>query len=248
SNIAALPNLKVLSLVSMGLGGPLPANIGDLHYLEILNISSNAFNGSIPLQISSLKSLQTLILDHNSFTGQIPEWISSLPELSVLSLRNNSFIGSIPTTLSAMGSLRTLVLSQNNLSGQLDGIKNLNNLQVVQLEDNSFGPQFPPALPHKLVSLVLRNNRFHSAVESGAFNSCFQLQNLDISMNDLVGVLPTSLLTLPSLTHLNIGGNKFTGKLLNNMSCTQLRLVNLTNNRLTGNLPDCLRNKSKVVL
>ncbi|KAL0429484.1 UNVERIFIED_CONTAM: putative inactive leucine-rich repeat receptor-like protein kinase [Sesamum radiatum] len=174
SNIAALPYLKVLSLVSIGLKGPLPSGIGELSSLEILNISSNSFNG-----------------------------------LSVLSLKNNSFSGSLPDALSTMTALRALVLSGNNLSGQVPGLHNLTNLQVLDLENNNLGPQFP-SLPTKLVSLVLRKNKFHSAV-SDELSSCYQLKKLDISLNELVGLFSPSLLSLPSLTYLDIGGNKFTG-------------------------------------
>ncbi|KAI3445244.1 hypothetical protein Pfo_001909 [Paulownia fortunei] len=244
SNIAGLPNLKVLSLVSLGLKGPLPSRVGDLSSLEILNMSSNSFDGSIPREISSMRNLQTLILDHNSFIGQVPDWLGSLPALSVLSLKNNSFSGPFPSALSTMITLRTLVLSANNLSGQVPGLHSLTNLQDLDLENNNLGPQFP-SLPTKLVSLVLRKNKFHSAV-SDELSSCYQLQKLDISLNELVGLFPPSLLSLPSLTYLDIGGNKFTGKLLQNMSCNaQLTFVNFSENRLTGDLPDCLQSNSK---
>ncbi|KAL0464218.1 UNVERIFIED_CONTAM: putative inactive leucine-rich repeat receptor-like protein kinase [Sesamum latifolium] len=249
SNIAALPYLKVLSLVSIGLKGPLPSGIGELSSLEILNISSNSFNGSIPREISSMRNLQTLILDHNNFTGEVPDWLSSLPGLSVLSLKNNSFSGSLPDALSTMTALRALVLSGNNLSGQVPGLHNLTNLQVLDLENNNLGPQFP-SLPTKLVSLVFRKNKFHSAV-SDELSSCYQLKKLDISLNELVGLFSPSLLSLPSLTYLDIGGNKFTAKLSENISCNaELAFVNLSENRLTGELPDCLQSSSgsRVVL
>ncbi|KAK6119148.1 hypothetical protein DH2020_047124 [Rehmannia glutinosa] len=245
TNIASLPSLKVLSLVSLGLKGPLPSQIGDLTSLEILNITSNSFNGSIPREISFMRNLQTLILDHNGFTGHVPD---SLPALSVLSLRNNSFNGSFPKSLSRMVTLRTLVLSGNNLSGQVPKLHRLTNLQVLDLENNNLGPRFP-ILPKKLVSLVLRKNKFHSVV-SNELRSCYQLKRLDISLNELVGIFPPSIISLPSLTYLDISGNKFTGKLLQNMSCNgQLEFVNFSENRLTGELPDCLEiTKGRVVL
>ncbi|KAG8391050.1 hypothetical protein BUALT_Bualt01G0147600 [Buddleja alternifolia] len=247
SNLATLTSLKVVSLVSLGLKGPLPSYIANLSSLEILNISSNSFQGSIPIEISTLRNLQTLILDHNSFSGEIPDWLSSLPALSVLSVKNNSFSGSLPNALSTMFTLRTLILSRNNLSGQVPPLDNLTNLQVLDLEDNNLGPHFP-TLPTKLVSLVLKKNKFHSTI-SDKLSSCYQLQNLGISINELVGIFPPSLFSLPSLIYLDIGGNKFSGKLLKNMSCNaELKFVNISENRLTGDLPDCLNSNSKIVL
>lgn len=246
SILLGLPNLKVLSLVSLGLRGPLPAVIGNLSSLEILNVSSNYFDGTIPKEISNLKNLQTLILDHNMFSGWVPEWVGSLSDLSVLSLRNNSLSGSLPSSLSGLKAVRALVLSSNLLSGEVPSLQNLTNLQVVDLEDNKFGPHLP-SLPIKLVSLVLRRNNF-SVIDSHKFMSCYLLQKLDVSWNSFIGPFSLSLLSLPSLNYLDISGNKFTGKLLKNTSCNGgLRYVNLSSNRLTGELPSCLRRRIIVV-
>nr|GMC82959.1 probable inactive leucine-rich repeat receptor-like protein kinase At3g03770 [Ipomoea batatas] len=240
SNLASLPNLKVLSLVSLGLRGPLPPSIGLLSSLEIVNISSNSFNGSLPVEISSLKSLQTLVLDNNRFSGQVPDWLASLPALTVLSLKNNSFTGLLPSSLTSLELLRNLVVSGNNLSGDLPNFHNLSNLQVLDLEGNGFGPNFP-SLPTKLVALMLGKNKFGFGVPDEV-ESCYLLTKMDISHNEFVGPLPPSLLSMPSIDYLDISGNKFTGKLFKNMSCnSQLSYVDFSSNRFTGELPDCLQ-------
>ncbi|CAH9111698.1 unnamed protein product [Cuscuta epithymum] len=239
SNLQGLPDLKVLSLVSLGLTGPLPSSIGLLSSLEILNISSNCFSGSLPVEMSSLKSLRTLVLDNNRFAGQVPEWLASLPALTLLSLRNNSFTGSLPNSLATLEPLRTLVASANNLSGNLPDFHKLRNLQVVDLEGNGFGPNFP-SLPTKLVSLVLRKNRFGFGIPDGVVK-CYLLKKMDVSLNEFAGPFPPSLLTMPSIDYLDVSGNKLTGKLFKNMSCNpELWYVGLSSNRLTGELPECL--------
>ncbi|XP_049378061.1 probable inactive leucine-rich repeat receptor-like protein kinase At3g03770 [Solanum stenotomum] len=249
SNLALLPNLKVLSLVSLGLRGTLPKKIGFLSSLEIINISSNFFYGEIPGEISYLKSLQTLILDDNKFTGQVPEGVGLLHSLSVLSFKNNSFSGSLPNSLSNLQTLRILSISGNNFSGVVPNLHNLSNLQVLDLESNNLGPNFPN-IPTKLVSLVLRKNKFSLGVPK-ELSSCYQLKKLDISSNELVGPFSPTVLSLPSLSYLDISGNKLTGKLLKNVTCSQdLSFVNLSSNYLTGELPDCLKpsSSSKIVL
>lgn len=244
--LVRLPSLKVLSLVSLGLWGPLPAKIGRLSSLEILNISSNFFYGTIPGEVSTLKNLQTLILDYNMFSGRVPDWLSEFPVLAVLSLRNNSFTGSLPNSLGALENLRVLALSRNRLSGEVPDLSSLINLQVLDLEDNYFGPHFP-SLGSKVVTLVLRNNRFNSRIPSEV-SLCIQLQRLDISFNRFVGPFSQSLLSLPSLNYLNIAGNRFTGLLFQNTSCNEgLRFVDLSSNLLTGSLPTCLESDSKTV-
>ncbi|KAK8517070.1 hypothetical protein V6N13_092348 [Hibiscus sabdariffa] len=244
SSISSLPNLKVLSLVSVGLWGPLPATIGKLPALEILDLRSNYINGFIPLELSYLNNLQTLVLDHNKFTGQIPDWISSFNDLAVLSLRNNSLFGSLPSSISSLESLRVLAMADNHLNGEVPNLRNLTNLQVLDLKNNHFGPNFPVLNP-RVITVEIRNNSFQSSVPNEELSSYFQLQKLDISINTFIGPFSPSLFALPSIDYIDISGNKLTGKLLHNTSCNaHLVFVNLSSNLLTGDLPECLQRRN----
>ncbi|XP_019449360.1 PREDICTED: probable inactive leucine-rich repeat receptor-like protein kinase At3g03770 isoform X1 [Lupinus angustifolius] len=244
--LGSLSSLKVLSLVSLGLWGPLPGSIAQLSSLEILNISSNYFSGIIPAQLSYLRNLQSMVLDDNNFNGQIPSWVGSLQGLAVLSMKNNFLSGNVPTSVNGLQTLRVLDLSSNQLLG-VPNLHNLANLQVLQLANNTFGPHFP-SLPTKLVSIVLRNNSFRLGIPSN-LSSFYQLQKLDLSLNGFVGPFLPSLLSLPSINYLDISSNKLTGMLFNNLSCNDdLHFVNLSSNLLKGELPTCLKPKTKVVL
>ncbi|RDX61075.1 putative inactive leucine-rich repeat receptor-like protein kinase, partial [Mucuna pruriens] len=243
TTLARLPSLKVLTLVSLGIWGPFPGKIAHLSSLEIVNVSSNFLYGSIPLQFSLLSHLQTLILDNNMFSGHLPEWLDSFPALTVLSLRNNLFNGSLPDSLSSLENIRILSLSHNHFYGPVPDLRQLTNLQVLELDDNNFGPRFPQ-LGDKLVTLVLRNNKFRSSIPDEV-SSYSQLERLDISANTFVGPFQLALLSLPSITYLNISGNKLTGMLFENLSCNPgLEAVDLSSNLLTGSLPKCLMSNS----
>lgn len=247
STLGTLSSLKVLSLVSLGLWGPLPESISQLSSLEILNISSNHFSGAIPFQLSKLKNLQSLVLDDNNLNDEIPQWFGSFQGLAVLSMKKNWFSGSIPSSVNSLVTLRVLDLSNNQLSGELPNLHNLANLQVLHLENNTLGPHFP-SLPNKLVSLVLRNNSLRLGVPPN-ISSFYQLQKLDLSLNGFVGVFPPSLLSLPSINYLDVSSNKLTGMLFKNFSCNDdLHFVDLSSNLLKGELPSCLRPKTRVVL
>lgn len=243
TTLVRLSSLKVLSLVSLGLWGPIPAKISRLSSLEILNMSSNFLHGTIPEEVSSLKNLQTLILDYNTLSGRIPDSMSTLSALTVLSLKNNSLSGSLPISLGTLENLRVLSLSRNHLYGEVPDLSSLTNLQVLDLEDNYFGTQFP-SLGRKIVTLVLRKNRFSSGIPFEV-SSYFQLQWLDISFNRFVGPFSPSLLSLPSINYLDIAGNRFTGMLFQNTTCNErLEFVDLSSNLLTGSLPTCLLSNS----
>ncbi|CAL1374035.1 unnamed protein product [Linum trigynum] len=241
-SLAGISTLKVLSMVSLGLWGPLPPTIGQLSSLEILNLSSNSLSGVLPMELSSLKNLQTLILDHNYFTGAVPGWLTSLTALAVLSLDNNSFGGFLPDTMASLQNLRILSLPNNRLSGGVPDLHNLTNLQVLDLGGNSLGPQFPN-ISNRLVCLVLRNNSFHSGIPAEFLASSNQLQKLDISFNGFEGPISAPLLlSLPSISYRDVSNNKLTGMLSQNMSCNgQLSYVDLSSNRLSGELPACLK-------
>ncbi|MED6215994.1 hypothetical protein PIB30_003642 [Stylosanthes scabra] len=241
--LTRLPSLKVLTLASLGVWGPLPDKISRLQSLEIVNVSFNFLYGALPREVSSLSNLQTLILDNNLFSGRLPNWLDSLSTLRVLSLKNNLFNGSLPNSLGNLENLRILSLSHNHFFGLVPDLSRLTNLQVLELDDNAFGPQFP-RLGNKLVTLVLRNNSFRSGIPAG-LSSYFQLERLDISSNTFVGPFQPALLSLPSITYLNISGNRLTGKLFENLSCnSELDVVDLSSNLLTGILPKCLISNS----
>ncbi|KAL6560153.1 hypothetical protein OROHE_006391 [Orobanche hederae] len=244
TELIQLPSLKVLTLVSLGLWGPLPGNLTRLSSLEILNLTSNYLHGEIPPTISSMENLQTLILERNNFTGVLPNGVGSLSSLSVLNLRNNSFYGILPESLENLKNLRVLVLSGNEFSGEVPDFSGLTNLQVLDLESNALGPRFP-ITSHKIESIVLGNNKFTFGIPEEV-RSYYQLKTLDISSNRFVGPFPVSLLSLPSVVYIGIAGNKFTGMLSENLPCNDnLYFVNLTDNLLTGKLPGCLISNSR---
>lgn len=244
TTLVKLPDIKVLTLVSLGLWGQLPGKIARLSSLEILNMTSNLLYGAIPQELSSLSCLQSLVLDQNMLSGQLQNWIGTFPLLTVLGLKKNLFNGSLPDSVSRLENLRVLALSHNHFFGEVPDFSRLTNLQVLDLEDNAFGPQFP-LLGNKLISLVLSKNRFRSSIPDD-MSLYYQLQRLDLSFNRFVGPFPQSLLSLPSITYISIADNKFTGMLSENASCNdELQFVDLSSNLLTGKLPSCLLSDRK---
>ncbi|CAL4944805.1 unnamed protein product [Urochloa decumbens] len=246
TTLSRLPDLKVLTLSSIGLWGPLPGKLGRLASLEIVNVSGNYLYGDIPKGMSRLASLQTLVLDDNLLGGELPAWIgaAALPSLSVLSLRNNTFRGAVPESLGAMPSLRSLVLASNNLSGNLPDMSRAANLQVLDVSGNSLGPAFP-RLGRKVVAVVLSRNRFGGGLPA-ALASSYLLERLDVSWNRFVGPFTPALLSLPSIRYLSIAGNRFTGTLSGREPCgDNLRFVDLSLNLLMGSVPTCLRSPER---
>ncbi|XP_048226394.1 probable LRR receptor-like serine/threonine-protein kinase At1g14390 [Ricinus communis] len=189
--LTKLSNLKVLSLVSLGLWGPFPAKINRLWSLEVLNVSSNFIYGAIPQQVVSLKNLSSLVLSDNLLKGPVPD-LKSLALLQELDLGGNNLGPNFP---SISKSVVTVILGNNSLRSIIPSeIKNFNQLQQLDISSNKLiGP-----VPSSLFSLPsiqfldLAQNQLSGALPSNI--SCnFKLKFVDISNNLLIGKLPSCI-------------------------------------------------------
>ncbi|XP_073065059.1 probable inactive leucine-rich repeat receptor-like protein kinase At3g03770 [Primulina eburnea] len=245
TTLTRLSSLRVLSLVSLGIWGPLPDKIHRLSLLEGLDLSSNFLYGSIPSEISRLVKLQTLTLDGNFFNDTVPEWLDSLKNLSILSLKKNRLRGHIPSALSTMATLTEVVMSHNFLSGKLPYLGDLVSLRLIDLRDNNLDSELSP-LPKELANVFLSNNSFSGSIPD-QFGQLKQLQHLDLSDNYISGTPPSVLFSLPNISYLNLSSNILSGSLDENIRCGDtLSLVDLSGNRFIGQLPSCLDSAADV--
>ncbi|KAA8533007.1 hypothetical protein F0562_032876 [Nyssa sinensis] len=188
TTLTKLSNLKVLSLVSLGIWGPLPAKIKRFWSLEVLNISSNFIFGEIPLQISTFKNLKSLVLADNLFNGSVPD-LRTLQVLEELDLGNNHLGPKFP---SLGNNVTRIILRKNSLRSDIPSdLMNFDQLQKLDVSSNNLlGP-----IPSSLFSLPsiqylnLAENQFTGALRANT--SCnWKLKFVDISNNLLIGNLP----------------------------------------------------------
>ncbi|CAN6878760.1 unnamed protein product [Brassica oleracea] len=195
--LTKLSNLKTLSLVSLGISGPLPPKITRFSSsLQSLNLSSNFISGKIPKEISSLKSLRSLVLANNEFNGRVPD-LRGLSNLQELNLDGNKLGPDVVTSLAS--NLITVSLKNNSFGSNLpEQIKKLNKLQSLDLSSNKFVgsiPRFLFSLP-SLQNLTLAQNLFSGSLPNSSLCSS-KLRLLDVSRNLLTGKLPSCLSSKP---------------------------------------------------
>ncbi|XP_061990582.1 probable LRR receptor-like serine/threonine-protein kinase At1g14390 [Rosa rugosa] len=191
TTVTKLSNLKVLSLVSLGLWGPLPAKINRFWSLEQLNISSNFISGSVPPSLASMKNLRSINLADNLFSGSVPD-LKGLALLEEINLGNNHIGPAFP---SLGNSLVSLILRNNSVRSQVPKmLTSFDQLQQLDLSYNKFVgpmPSFLFSLP-SLQYLNLAQNQLSGALSLNTTCSA-KLQVVDVSQNLLIGKLPSCI-------------------------------------------------------
>ncbi|RZB46877.1 putative inactive leucine-rich repeat receptor-like protein kinase isoform C [Glycine soja] len=241
TTLTRLTSLRVLSLVSLGIWGPLPDKIHRFSSLQVLDLSSNFIFGAIPQKLSTMVKLHALTLDDNYFNTTMPDWFDSLSNLNILSVKSNGLKGSFPSSLCKIKTLEVISLSHNELSGELPDLGSLTGLHVLDLRENHLESELP-LFPKSVVTVLLSNNSFSGDIPK-QFGELDQLQHLDLSSNHLSKTPPSTLFSSPKISYLNLANNVLSGALQDKLSCGgKLGFVDISSNKLSGGLPSCLAN------
>nr|KYP50038.1 putative LRR receptor-like serine/threonine-protein kinase At1g14390 family [Cajanus cajan] len=243
TTLTRLTSIRVLSLVSLGIWGPLPEKIHRFSLLEVLDLSCNFLFGAIPPKMSTMVKLQALTLDDNYFNTTMPDWFDSLSNLNILSVKSNGLKGSFPSSLCKIETLEVVSLSHNELSGELPGLSSLAGLHLLDIRENQLESELP-LLPKSVITVLLSNNSFSGEIPK-QFGELDQLQHLDLSSNHLSETPPSTLFSLPKISYLNLASNVLSGTLPGKLNCgSKLGFVDISGNKLSGGLPSCLANTS----
>ncbi|XP_071688867.1 receptor-like protein 7 [Rutidosis leptorrhynchoides] len=235
-----LPNNKIEGLI--------PAWIFDnsQETMYFVDLSNNKLIGEIPPSICQAKSLINLYLDSNSLTGTLPTCLGNFSKsLGYIDLSNNIFIGGIPPSIFQAQYLRYLILGSNSLTGTLSAsLGNLSNtLMSLNLKQNKFHGTIPNTFTRKcfLKNIDLSENRFMGPLPKSLAN-CPLLEVLIVGDNSFVGVFPYWLGTLTELQVLILRSNRFSDSIQDQYTFRsdfpQLRILDLSNNAFSGQLPD----------
>ncbi|EYU26470.1 hypothetical protein ABFS82_02G074100 [Erythranthe guttata] len=263
-----LTSLDTLFLHMNRLSGPIPKELGNLTNLVNLDLSVNALTEEIPYEFVNLKQIKLLKLFMNRLHGSIPDFISDYSELETLGLWMNNFTGTIPRNLGANQKIQDLDLSSNKLTGTIpkhlcaskqlrililrinflfgsipDDLGECSSLVRVRLGQNYFDGGIPGGLIYlpEINFLELHNNMLSGILSENRKSSSSnqtKLSQINLSNNQLSGLLPSSLSTFSSLQILYLNGNRFSGQIPPSIGeLHQVVKLDLRGNALTGKIP-----------
>ncbi|KAJ0082326.1 hypothetical protein Patl1_09775 [Pistacia atlantica] len=243
-----MKNLVAISFTSNFLEGIIPLSLGQLPSLENLFLGINLLTGGIPAELGNLSKLEYLSLKENLLVGTLTPALGNLTNLLGLSVASNNLTGILPEEYA---NLTRFTVAGNNLSGPIpEYITKWNQLQYLDLVGNKFENQNPPlgifnmsGLQYLYVSDV---NITGSSFKMPEMTHLTNIEELIIRNCFITGVIPTNIGSCSNLTYLDLSFNNLTGVIPKSMENLKLKKLILTNNMLNGTVNDSWIKKMKL--
>ncbi|KAL5549770.1 hypothetical protein UlMin_005001 [Ulmus minor] len=221
-----------IDLSSNKLEGTIPASIGHHTSLAWFVVNNNSLSGELPLALKNCTRLISMDLGENKLSGTIPTWIGeNYLGLEILRLRQNTFNGSIPLSLCRLSRLRILDIGNNYLVGRIP-------LCFGDLTGMIKSPLMGYDMiskKEKVVEVVKGQNLEYTTFVLSL------VVNMDLSGNNLVGLIPDELTTLVGLVGLNLSQNHLSGTIPRNIgNIKSLQSLDLSDNQLSGTIPSSM--------
>lgn len=257
SELDRLSNLETLWLFQNEFTGDVPAELGDLAKLEDLSIGTNPLTGRIPPALGRLPALENLNLGRTNLSGPIPPELGRLRSLTYLGLCSSNLSGPLPPELGDIRTLERLSLCHNTqLSGLLPrSLMNLEFLSRFLFYGTGLCPQIDGKFQAWLVEVQAQGEECESAeVERLALREFFTRTGGDAwtdrtgwtsgaPLSDWHGVTTTG----GRVHELTLPANGLWGLLPAEIgNLTELRVLNLADNRLSGEFPVVISSLSEL--
>lgn len=209
--------------------------VGGVDRVTYLDLFSLGLDGNLTESFGNLDALETIYLGFNSFSGSLPSSLGRLGALTSLGLNYNAFTSTIPTTLALLTNLRGLHLAGNQLTGPLPELARLNLLQLIEIQDNSLNGSLNQLA--QLGSTLQHIDASDNSLSGKLFN--FSGIYLDLSQNNIEGIIDLALLDNPGIQAVKLGSNKIAGSLSSASlsGFASLTHLSLDLNKIGGSLP-----------
>ncbi|KAG2689984.1 hypothetical protein I3760_09G165900 [Carya illinoinensis] len=215
--------------------------VGSLREFCVWN---NRFTGPLPESIGNLSNLEILMVENNSLTGVIHEaHFSNLIKLKELYLGLNSLILRFSDNWVPPFQLDVIDLSSCRLGLAFPKwLQSQKNYTVLDISDAGISDTIPAwfwDFSPRLSSLSMYNNQLHGNLSDLLSSKLDEFAVVDLSANLFDGSIPHFSSNVSSL---DLSSNRFSGPIsfLCELNTPMLlESLNLSNNTLSGELPDC---------
>ncbi len=195
-----------------------------------INLYNNALTGTIP-DLSALTGLTSLDLGDNSLSGTIPD-LSALTSLGALKLDgNNSLSGTIPDLSGSQ--LRSLLLDNNNISGEIPAWLNDMNFRELSLDNNRLSGGIPDLSNLTLSNFDLSNNMLDGSAPQAAYFPSGLMQEQNPGRRSAGGDANAAG-NLPDAGRIDLSNNRLTGPLPDMSTLLGAYKIDFSNNRFGG--------------
>ncbi|MCO5560136.1 hypothetical protein L7F22_013743 [Adiantum nelumboides] len=252
-SLAKMAKLRWLKLENNTFSGSIPAEYASFPQLETLSIHTNNLTGRVPVFFANLSSLLVIDLKNNKLEGDLPDSWSQLRGLKVLSLGSNQLEGVVPSWLWELPQLQVIDLSNNLFRGHVSS--RINRLVAFKQRPENHESKFNDDITLTVKNigqtfytiLFTLNDLSHNELNDITLNvkniwqtfyTISTLVSLDLSHNQLNGMLPKEIGDLVGIYNLNLSSNNLEGSIPNTLAgCTNLESLDLSFNELTGQIP-----------
>ncbi|KAL8157650.1 receptor protein kinase TMK1-like [Apium graveolens] len=229
-----------IQIGNQNLKGSLPMSLKNLTSLQVLELYKNQLTGSLP-SLSGLSSLQTLLLHTNQFTFMPLDFFDGMSSLQDVYIGYNAFNSwQLPDSLKSVGTLQKFSATSCNITGKFPDFFETDTfpgLTVLDLAFNSLEGELPSSFSGSSIQTLWLNGQNSDAKLSGSIavlqnmteltevwlhsnsfsgpipdlSGLGHLQNLSLRDNSLTGIVPVSVVELPSLVMVNLTNNMLQG-------------------------------------
>jgi len=246
-SVCNLTNLVNLQMSYNKLGGSIPACIGQMTSLESFGCFECELNGSIPPSLWTMTSLRGLYLGFNELTGTLPPDIGNLAaNITEIHVNNNQLSGPLPSEIGTLLNLQILHLDSNQFTGLLPDMSRLTKLTGYNFYNL---PNVCKPLLLQMPSASQGNEEINDCTDCDILSNW--LPTVNYPWNERLGCCKASGIRcnrFNRVSEIRLFNRNLTGPIIPELEkLTSLRILDLSRNNLTGEIPVGVNQLNKLI-